>query len=348
MNRATTTANSRITSITDTPRLLLFPLITIVQLAASAVGGIGFVSGNPPSLLISGTVLWLVWFAGLFYMTLSISEQFLTRIARRLQVFALVAFSLLALTGIFEIVVVSANSQGKIQTRLFGELDKVFLYNDATALCHQATYNFLEGKNPYANGNIVLAIQDFGGASDRITPRRVGMFANVFPYPTEAQLNAAWQKALSSPNKSTPEIETRMNYPAGAFELPAPFIWLGINDIRWVYLIFVLLALIAAIWFAPSELRLPLAGFMLVGLTFWNSIAGGESGSLAFPFMLLGWVLARKHPWPSAALMGIAMSIKQTAFFLVPFYLVSIFRTFGVKKTALTAGTIAGIFLASN
>jgi hypothetical protein len=339
---------NRTAYLVDSPRLLLYPLIIIVQLAASAAGGAGFVSGNPPSLLLTGTFLWLVWFSGLFALALSPTDRLLSGLAGRLRKIALISFSMLAIMVIVEGVFVFARFSGVNFTGLFHELNQSFVYNDATALCHQATENFLHGENPYANGNVVKAIEEYGGASERITPRREGMFASVFPYPTEVQLNAAWQKALASPTLTTPEIETRMNYPAGAFELPALFLWLGINDIRWVYLIFVLLALAGAIWLAPNQFRWPLAAVMLVGLAFWNSIAGGETGSLAFPFMLLGWVLFRKNFWASAVFMGIAMSAKQTAFFLVPFYLVLMFRTFGIKKTVLVAGTMACIFLASN
>jgi len=347
-SKVATTGGVQDFSLLQMPRLLLYPLITIVQLVASALGGMGFVYNNSPLLLIIGAILWLVWFAGLFVITLNITDQFLSGIARRLQTLATIVLILLIIGGITEAVFVPIYSREQNEPGLFTEFDKVFLYNDATALCHQATLNFLEGKNPYANGNVVQAIQDYGGASDRITPRREGILASAFPYPTKEQLNAAWQKALASPTKTTPEIETRMNYPAGAFELPAPLIWLGVNDIRWVYLIFTLPALVAAICLAPSKFRLFLAGCMLIGLSFWNSIAGGEPGSLAFPFMLLGWVLARKHPWFSVIFMGIAMSTKQTVFFILPFYLVLMLRTYGIKKTVLLAGTMAGVFFGSN
>ncbi len=335
-------------SLVNTPRLLIFPVLVVVQLVASTLGGIGFVSNNPPWLLLTGTLLWLVWFAGLFALALSTTDLIFIKVYPWLRKIATTAFIILILTGFAEIIFLTTGIWAQGYPRLFGELKRVFLYNDATALCHQASQNLLEGKNPYNNGNIVVAIQEFGGASDRITPRREGMLASVFPYPTKEQLNMAWEKALASPDLTTPEIETRMNYPAGAFEIPALFIWLGIGDIRWVYLIFTIPALIAVVWMAPQKLRWPFAGILLVGLTFWNSIGGGETGSLAFPFMLLGWVLIRKHPLPSAIFMGVAMSTKQTAFFLIPFYLILLLRTYGIKKSLAFTSIVAGIFFASN
>jgi hypothetical protein len=334
--------------ILRTPRLLLYPLLIIVQLAASAAGGIGFVSGNPPALLLTGTFLWLVWFFGLFVLAIGTTDAILAGIAEKLRKTAIVFVSVLLVLVFLEGVFVIARYSGVKFTGVFHEFDQTFIYNDATALCHQATENLLRGENPYATGNIVIAIEEYGGASDRITPRREGIFASVFPYPSEAEMKEAWQKALDNPTLTTPEIETRMNYPAGAFELPALFMWMGIKDIRLVYLIFVVLALGGVIWLVPKQFRWPLVAVIIVGLAFWNSIAGGETGSLAFPFMLLGWVLFRKRPWASAILMGIAMSVKQTAFFLVPFYLVLMFQTFGIKKTILVTGIMAGIFLATN
>ncbi len=64
--------------------------------------------------------------------------------------------------------------------------------------------------------------------------------------------------------------------------------------------------------------------------------------------MLLGWVLARKHPLPSAILMGIAVSIKQTAWFLAPFYLIWMLKSMGWKRSLLAASTMSGVFAAAN
>ena len=328
-------------------RVLAFPLMIVVQLAASALGGIGFVLGSPPSLMIAGTALWLVWFAGLFWIALPSSDSLMARASRIVRIAGISAFALLMATGIFELVFVQVAARLD-HSKLLNALHSTFSYNDATALCHQATDNLLEGRNPYSNANVVTALEISGGASDKITPRREGQFASVFPYPTPAQLDAVWKEAEADPAHPPPEIETRMNYPAGAFELPAPFFLAGIRDIRWVYFLYTVPALIAVVWLAPSKLRLPLAAVLLVGLTFWNSIAGGETGSLAFPFMLLGWVLARKHPYPSAAFMGMAVAIKQTAWFLMPFYLVLLLRTIGMRRTIAAGSLIAGVFVAAN
>jgi uncharacterized membrane protein len=77
-------------------------------------------------------------------------------------------------------------------------------------------------------------------------------------------------------------------------------------------------------------------------------VASGETGILFFPFVLLGWVLAKRHPWASAIFMGLAVAVKQMAWFVLPFYLILVLRTVGWKRAFSVAGIILGIFLATN
>jgi uncharacterized membrane protein len=46
--------------------------------------------------------------------------------------------------------------------------------------------------------------------------------------------------------------------------------------------------------------------------------------------------------------MGIAVATKQTAWFFVPFYLILLFKTYGVKKLFAGIALIAGIFVITN
>lgn len=331
-----------------TPRILLFPLLVIVQLAASFFGGAGFLISNPPLFMLTGTFLWLVWFAGLFVIAPRSSDGWLAKTTRWLRPVSLAAFITLMLVLVAEVSIFQTGLWSKSSSVLVNGLHRVFVYNDGTALSQQAASHFLEGKDPYSNANIVTAMEEFNGGPDKVTPRREGTLANSFPYPTTAELNAVWQRALADPSHPPPEFESRLNYPAGIFELPAPFIKLGIPDIRWVFLIYVLAGMLTVVLLAPKKYRLPLAGMMLVSVAIWNAIASGETGSLAFPFMLVGWVTARKYPWVSAVLMGIAVTTKQTAWFLAPFYAILLFRTFGMKKTLYLGGIVAAVFLASN
>ena len=69
-------------------------------------------------------------------------------------------------------------------------------YSDSDALLYQAVDNFLQGKNPYAEANVVTAIRSLKSPTDKITPLRAGPLADVFPYPDQAQYVEIWQDAL--------------------------------------------------------------------------------------------------------------------------------------------------------
>lgn len=233
-------------------------------------------------------------------------------------------------------------------SQLLVSLENVYGYNDATALSHQATENLLDGKNPYEEANAVTAMIDYDGQVDKITPLREGRFADVFPYPTANQLEKFWDDVRSNPGEIPVEIESKFNYPAGGFLLPAPFILVGINDFRFIYIILLLPALAYVIYKVRSDMRIYLIFALIASLELWNSLAAGETGFLYFPFLLLGWILPRRSLWLSALFMAIAIAVKQIAWFVLPFYLILIFRTIGLRQMATALLIIIGVFLAAN
>jgi hypothetical protein len=334
--------------LTYPPRGLLFFLALLIQLVGAAAGGMDFVYHNSAPFMFGSAILWLVWLGSLLLIAIPATDRLLRSAIKWLKPAALTILAILLLVGIGEIAFLKSGWWGTESSPLLDALHRVFIYNDGTALCHQASQNLIEGQNPYAGANIVSAMLEFNGGFDKTTPLREGHLADVFPYPTPEQLEAVWQDAIKSPERVPPELESRMCYPAACFLLPAPFLLLGITDIRIVYLIFTLPALAYVVWLAPTKLRLPLAGALVASLAVWNSVASGETGILCFPFMLLGWVLARRHQLASAIFIGIAVAVKQLAWFLLPFYLIFILRAVGLKRALSAAGIVLGIFLASN
>jgi len=338
-----------------TPRILFFFIAIVIKLVAAALSAIGFVLSNP-ILMISGVFVWLVWFAALLLIAVPKADQFLRNQMRWLKPTALIIFIVLVLTGASLFVVVSVVDSEPAQIdqadgdteQVLTSFDRIFAYNDATALCHQATDNLLDGENPYAEANIVSAMIEFNGSFDKLTPLREGIFAEVFPYPDTAQLEQLWQEAVEDPEDIPVELESKLGYPAGSFLLPAPFVLLGIGDLRIIYFILVLPALAYVIWRAPRNLRILLLGALLISLELWLSLAAGETGFLYFPFLLLAWILPRKNLWLSALFMGLAVATKQVAWFFVPFYLILIFRTEDLKGLIKVAAIIAAVFLVTN
>ena len=338
-----------------TPRIILFYYAVMTLLITSGISAAGFVLNNSLVLLV-GFIFWIIWFILIFVILMPQTEQFLSERFRQLKRGALIIFIFVFVLGLFEGIsavvffprLIQDNKiPGDFRSLLTG-LKEVYQYNDATALSQQAVENLLKGENPYAHANIIEGLLKYHGEYNRVTPLRVGVFSNDFPYPTDTALKQFWDKAIQTPSQVPPELENRVCYPAGSFLLPAPFIWLGITDIRIVYAIFVLLGLAYALWVIPKQKRLLFIGVILISLDLWNSIAGGETGSLCFALLLVTWLALNRNLWLSAIFMGLAVTTKQTAWFFLPFYLILLFRTQGVKKLFIVLFIIGGLFFFTN
>jgi len=336
------------------PRALLFYFAVMLQLLASSLSGIGFLLDSP-AYFFGGTAVWVLWFVTMFMMTIPATDRIVAGGLNFMRRAAGIVFGVFFVVGILEILamtVVYPIVSDEEKTGDFGEimqgLNRVFVYNDGTALVQQASENLLEGKNPYNNANIITALLEFDGAYDRVTPLRVGRFTDVFPYPTPRQLEEIWDEAILTPSEPPEEIESRVCYPAGSFVLPAPFLAMGIDDIRIVYGILVLAGLVFAVWWLPGRRRLVFIGAMLISLEMWNGIGAGETSILGFPLLLVAWLTLGRKWWVSAIFMGIAVSTKQTAWFVVPFYLILFLHTHPQRRVAAGLGIMVGVFAAFN
>jgi hypothetical protein len=340
------------------PRLLLFLPAVLFKLLSSLFSTIGYVLHNGP-MAVAGMVFWVIWIAVLFLIAVPATDRLLKGATRWLKPFSIILVTLLALVGIIEYGIALAVGAGVNVPNFIGpntaevlENQQVNLsYNDATALCHQAVDNLLAGKNPYSSPNIITADLRFNGANDpwtKTTPIRTGRFAADFPYPSNDELKAVWDQAVLNPLSVPPEFESELNYPAGCFLLPAPLVWLGVGDLRWIYLFAMVAALAFAVIKAPAGTRFWLIGGALASLEIWESIASGETGIIVFPFLLGAWLLWRKHTWLSAVCMGVAVATKQVAWFYMLFYLVLLVRTLGWEKTGKALLISGGVFVAFN
>jgi hypothetical protein len=344
---------SRLITLYPDPRVSLFYFAIPVQLIASAVSGSGFVL-HSPILSLTGTFIWLIWIVLMFLVILPQTGHSLNKQLKTLRRSARIIFFTLLIFGLAETLIVASfntlltrNDNTKL-SHILSSFAVGFNYNDGTAMIHQAINNQLEGKDPYATSNMVKAVLDFNITLDRVTMLRAGRFVSTFPNPTEAQVREVWLEASQNPNQIPPEMETKLNYPAGSFLLPAPFVWLGITDLRIVYLIIVLLAIAYSTYLIPAPKRFIFIGAALISLDLWNGIANGETGSLVFAFVLLAWVLADRKLWLSALFMGLAITTKQTAWFFLPFYLILVFKNTGLKRSGLVLAIVTAIFLVTN
>ena len=306
--------------------------------------------------MVSGTVVWLVFFTILLLIAIPSADQRLQKHLRGLKntarviVIALIvlAIALVAFIAVIGLETFFRDDPDTPLSELLISLDNVFGYNDATALTHQASQNVIDSKDPYKEANIITAMEDYRGDVDKITPLRQGRFADVFPYPDAEQLEEFWNDVSQTPDQIPVEIESKFNYPAGGFLLPAPFLLVGINDFRIIYIILLIPVLAYVVYKIPSRFRIHFIIGLLASLELWNSLAAGETGFLYFPFLFLGWVLRKKNWWLAALFFAVAATIKQLAWLVLPFYLILIFRTRGWQATAGTLLIIAAVFFAVN
>ena len=339
----------------DAPtRAYLYYWIIIAQLAASAVSGIGYVL-QEPAWYLGGAVIWVAWFLLIFQVVRPVPGGFLERHGRGLRRGARVIFITLFILGVLEVLAFTVvypmfSKQphgGKLDEVLAG-FNEVFQYNDGDILVQQAGENLLEGKNPYAHANIIEGLITYNGAHDRVTPLRVGRFEDDFPYPSLESIEALIDEALADPAHPPEEIISSVSYPAGSFLLPAPFLAVGIEDIRIVYAILALAGLVYAAWVMPGRRRWVFVGGVLASLEFWNGIAAGDTSVTCFPLLLVAWLSLGRRNLVSALFMGLAVATKQTAWFVLPFYLILLYRTSGARPVPVAAGIIAAVFAAAN
>jgi len=336
-------------------RISLFFLSVAIKLAASGIVGLGFyISSIPLSLL--GTFLWVIWFVLISLVAVPATDEYLKNRLPWLKSSAVVAtlviFFIGSLWGTTSIILLSGSSGSNTLTReaprFAGPIKDIFHYNDTTALFQQAAENLIQGKNPYAEANVVSASLSHDVSVFQITPLRRGLFADAFPYPGLNDLNAFWIEAEKHPEVIPVELESRYIYPAGSFLILIPFLLVGIQDIRIVFALLVIISLMIVIRQTQREGRLVITLAFLVGLETITSIAAGDTGVLQFPFLLLAWIWWKKHWLASAIFLGLAITIKQVSWIYLLFYLVLVFREMGKNRFFSTLSIVAGLFLLFN
>lgn len=185
---------------------------------------------------------------------------------------------------------------------------------DAVASSHYAAELLLAGKDPYVAFRMDDALARFGLPAGLATHLEDGSVLQAHVYP------------------------------AGGFLLAAPFVALGLRDIRWVYLAEVLLLtlLVAARWRLPWR---ALVAALVVGnvvLTRQYVLAGVDpTWALG---VALAWLFLERRLLSPLAL-GLACASRQPAWFVVPFYLLLVWRSAGIREAA-RRGVLAALAFA--
>ena len=329
------------------PRLLLIFFAIIIQIGGEVLSWYAKNTGSP--IVISfAVVLWLFWFGLVFLIAKPSIDDTLRPYRKILHLAAVVIVVILSLMAIGEGIGVHLVNTGVVKDNAMATtLTEGLTYNDATALNQQASQTLLKGENPYAKSNVISAAEEFNVPTSYLTPLKQGAFAQVFPYPTEKQMDEALSKAETSTNTPPVEFESKVSYPAGSFLFQAPFVALGLKDTRWFYLLCAVVMVAVIFWKAPKRLRPLVVIAFITNLVLWNLIGTGQTDTLYLLFILLGWIF-RKQLWLSALFMGLAATTKQIAWLFILFYLILIFREVGWKRAFQSFGVIALTFMVTN
>ncbi len=170
---------------------------------------------------------------------------------------------------------------------------------DSVVVVHQAADIVVAGHDPYTDLNVVDALRHFG-----LDP------------------------ALATHLEDGSEVTT-YNYPALSFLVPAPFVAVGLRDIRFIYLG----EIVALGLFLIREVRVPWRPLVTAAIV-GNAMLWAILTVLGFLF------IARR--WASPILIGLACATRQPAWFFVPFYVVAVWKRDG-RREALRRLGIAGV-----
>ena len=181
---------------------------------------------------------------------------------------------------------------------------------DSVVVVHKAAALLLAGQDPYRDLNVVDALRQFG-----LDPN------------------------LGTHLQNGTQLMT-YSYPALSFLVPAPFLALGLGDVRFIYLGEILILALILVRAVRVPWR-PLVTAAIVGnavISRQNILAGVDP---LWALLALGAFLAIGRRWWSPILLGLAAATRQPAWFFIPFYLVAVWRRFGRAEALRRAGIAA-------
>lgn len=220
--------------------------------------------------------------------------------------------------------------------------------NDGAVMDRYAAEQTIRGHDPYIRANIVLALARVNAPSTTTTPLQKGQFGGAKEYPSAAAVQQVFLNVLHGRPRTIPqEFESKYNYPAGSFLFILPFVWAGIHDMRFLYALFSLL-MGAYLWFRMPRTLRPLAPLLVLGnVPLVMLTSGGQPDPVYAFFLMVGyaeWASRRVSP----LCMGLAVAIKQLAWFFVPFYLLLMIKELGWREAGRRGGIMAAVFLVFN
>lgn len=220
--------------------------------------------------------------------------------------------------------------------------------NDGAVMDLYAAEQVAKAHNPYLSTNIVKALADLNAPATTTTPKMDGQFRGARAYPTEEAVQQVFMNVLRyRPRTIPPEFESNYNYPSGSFLFILPFVWAGLHDMRFLYLLAILVMGAYLCYRMPRALRFLVPFVLLANVPLIVLTAGGQPDPIYGLFLMLGfaeWTAPRVSP----LCMGLAIGTKQISWFFIPFYLVLVAREYGWHEAVRRAGLMSAVFLMLN
>lgn len=190
-------------------------------------------------------------------------------------------------------------------------LDGKGYHVDSVAVVHRAADILVAGHDPYHDLNVTEALHHFG--LDPLLATHLEDGSDVTSY----------------------------NYPALSFLVPAPFVAVGLRDIRFLYLGEIVLMVLILIRQVRVPWR-PLVTAAVVGnavIVRQNVLAGVDPLWAIFTVLAFLFIARRTA---SPVLLGLACAARQPAWFFAPFYVLTVWKR-GGRREALRRTAIAAL-----
>jgi hypothetical protein len=169
---------------------------------------------------------------------------------------------------------------------------------DSVTVPHRAAELLLAGQNPYRTFDLPEALAEFGLDPQLVTHYEDG------------------------------SVLRSLNYPAMNFLIVAPFVAVGLTDIRWIYVGEIVLMVLVLLRHVRIPWR-PLVAAGAVGNTIIvrQNILAGVDPTWAL-LVMLAWIFVESRLL-SAIAVGLAVASRQPAWFIAPFYVIAIWKRSG-------------------
>ena len=267
---------------------------------------------------------WVAVAAGLAVAVVALRNA--TRPSRRIALLATAVCAAVALSTLVILATTLASPTPNLRCR-----------DDVAAASFGGADQLRAGHDPYNTYDSLNVEQSYGCHNPAVTILRRGRFAGYDSIPPESQVRQAVADAIRDPSR--PEVERKLNYPAGTILLGL----VGPRAFPPLMAALLVAAVVAVTRQATADRRIAaLALTAQAGLL--SLVPDGHTDAAVIALLLVAW--ARPATLLGGLALGLACGTKQTAWFLAPALLATVQARGGPRALLRTTlATVAGFAL---